>query len=389
MIQNLSACILLRVPAEEEFLHVSLSCFGAMVDDVFILDMGQNSFAERFAEQYGARVVHASDEPHEAAMLNVMLREAKHEWLIYMDADEFVWEGHELIPQLMNDGHTQAASVRTIHFEDPMSTFDEPRSVRLLHRKPGLHFSGTIEPQPVLPDQAVAVDSQIKIAHRAYLQDEIIIQKNHQRVAYFGQHLEQHPEDRWARNKFGTYLMAIREWSEAQAQFEQLVETTEAAGESETPLLLLRASTCALSQQNSELALKYSEQAAEMEPTFSDAYFMMGTILAQHQRTDEAEVALQKALDLKEQAPYFLLADESMSTWKPLNELVEIYRSKNMNHEAVHYAERSLEVYPTNYRTHLLLATLYKRLNRSDEARKAYQAALKINPNLAQKIASK
>lgn len=388
MLKNLSACVVLRVPAEEEFLHASLSSFRPLTEDLFILDMGQNEFAERFAEEYGARVVRVNDQPHEAAMLNIMLKETKKEWLIWMDADEFILDGQDLIYEIVQDGKIKAASVRAIHFEDPVSTFDEPRTYRLLQLQPDSRFLGTIDPQLVLPEgEGTVVDSEIKIAHRAYMQDEIIIQKNHLRVKNFSRHLEEHPDDRHARNKLGYYLMAIREWGKALEQQNILIESDPT--DPENPLFMLRASTCALSMNDSELALKYAKRAVEQEPNFSDAYFMIGTILVQHNRLDEAEAALHQALERKAKTPYYLLADESMSTWKPLNELAEISRRKNKLEEAVYYAERSLEVYPTNYRTNLMLASLYKQLNRPEDAKKAYQAAVKINPAILRKKAMK
>ncbi|NNV01742.1 MULTISPECIES: tetratricopeptide repeat protein [Bacillales] len=388
MLKNLSACVILRVPAEEPFLHASLSSFRPLTEDLYILDMGQHAFAERFAEEYGARVVRVHDQPHEAAMLNIMLKEANKEWLIWMDADEFILEGHALIGELVQDGKTKAASVRAIHFEDPVSTFDEPRTYRLLNLQPDSRFLGTIDPQLVLPeDRGAVVDSEIKIAHRAYMQDEIIIQKNHLRVKNFSRHLEEHPDDRFARNKLGYYLMAIREWGKALEQQNILIESD--PNDPENPLFMLRAATCALSLNDSELALQYVERAIEQQPNFSDAYFMLGTILVRHNRLDEAKAALQQALERKAKTPYYLLADESMSTWKPLNELAEISRRENRLLDAVRFLERSLEVYPTNYRTNLMLASLYKQLNRPEDAKKAYQAAITINPAILQKKAVK
>lgn len=388
MLENLSACVLLRVSAEEEFLHTSLSSFRPLTEDLFILDMGQNRFAEKFAEEYKARVVRVHDLPHEAAMLNRMLKEAKKEWLLWMDADEFILEGQDLIRKMVRDGKTKVASVRTVHFEDPISTFEELRSYRLLQLQPDSRFRGSVDPQLEVPEgEGAIVDSEIKIAHRAYLQDEIIIQKNLLRVEHFSRHLEENPDDRHARNKLGYYLMAIREWDKALEQQNILIESDPT--DSENPLFMLRASTCALSMNDSELALQYAEQAIEQEPNFSDAYFMVGTILAQHNHLDKAEAALHQALERKAKTPYYLLADESMSTWKPLNELVEISRRKNRLEDAVGYAKRSLEVYPTNYRTNLMLASLYKQLKRPEDAKKAYQEAVKINPKILQKKAVK
>lgn len=388
MLKNLSACVMLRVPAEEEFLHTSLTSFRPLTEDLFILDMGENEFAEGFAEKYGARVVRVHDQPHEAAMLNRMLKEANKDWLIWMDADEFILDGQDLIHEMMLDGKTKAASVRAIHFEDPVSTFDEPRTCRLLQLQSDSRFLGTVDPHLVLPEgEGAVVDSEIKIAHRAYLQDEIIIQKNQLRVEQFSRHLEEQPDDRYARNKLGYYLMAIREWGKALEQQNILIKSDPT--DSENPLFMLRASTCALSMNDSEGALQYAERAIEQEPNFSDAYFMIGTILVQHHRLDEAEVALHQALERKVKTPYYLLADESMSTWKPLNELAEISRRRNKPEDAIRYAERSLEVYPTNYRTNLMLASLYKQLNRPEDAKKAYKAAVKINPAILKKKAAK
>jgi glycosyltransferase involved in cell wall biosynthesis len=77
---------------EEELLDGCLSRLG-FEDELIILDMHSTDRTREIAEQHGARIVTIDPDPFVVRVRNIGLDEAKGDWILYLDPDEYVPPG--------------------------------------------------------------------------------------------------------------------------------------------------------------------------------------------------------------------------------------------------------------------------------------------------------
>jgi tetratricopeptide (TPR) repeat protein len=118
-------------------------------------------------------------------------------------------------------------------------------------------------------------------------------------------------------------------------------------------------------------AINYYQKALRLEPTFPEAHFYMGAALDEQGKLDEAIAEYQQAL-----------------WFKPTQEQTHIFmgmalgREKKYDEAIAHY-NAALKLNPDSAVAENNLGRIYHTQGRFDDAKEHYAAALKINPKLA------
>ena len=112
-------------------------------------------------------------------------------------------------------------------------------------------------------------------------------------------------------------------------------------------------------------------RALSLNPWDGTALFHLGLTQVQLGRFEDA-------LATFEQADRFDTPDVSRWTWLLGAGFADLLL--NRNEDAVRWLQRSISITPGTGRTHMLLATAYQRLGRTDEARQAFGTALQLRP---------
>ncbi|HPF70360.1 MAG TPA: glycosyltransferase family 2 protein, partial [Candidatus Krumholzibacteria bacterium] len=86
--QTVSLCMIAR--DEESRIGTALKSVLALVDEVVVVDTGSSDNTRIIAEGYGARVVDAAWSDDFAAARNVGLGEVTSDWVLVLDADEYL-----------------------------------------------------------------------------------------------------------------------------------------------------------------------------------------------------------------------------------------------------------------------------------------------------------
>jgi len=111
------------------------------------------------------------------------------------------------------------------------------------------------------------------------------------------------------------------------------------------------------------------KQEIEINPGFAMAYYRLGEAYGRQQRWDEAIPPLQKSIWLN---PFFS---------GPFIVLGKAYLKKGDNTNAENILKRALSMDVNNYSGHYLLAQVYQKTGRMEEARKEFQTAERLRPN--------
>jgi len=126
-------------------------------------------------------------------------------------------------------------------------------------------------------------------------------------------------------------------------------------------------------EENYREARHYYERAAHSEPEQADIYYRLGIVLSNHFQGEEEHAAkcFKRALKINDDHidahyQYAMLMSDALNRPK----------------KAVKYFKKTLKLKPDHPFAHYDLALLYYRLGEREDAREAYQNAIRINPEL-------
>lgn len=175
--QTVSASMICGGPMVEETLHWCLRSLAYFVDEIVIGNAGMSDEALRIANQYGARIVPARNplEHGFEAARNDSLDACRMDWVLWIDADERLVDGH-MLAKYLRDNLFDGYAIRQHHFTcDASMKADTP--VRLFRRDRGIKFFGMIHEHPEKGVNAgpgeIIILSDVHIAHVGYLSETI------------------------------------------------------------------------------------------------------------------------------------------------------------------------------------------------------------------------
>jgi tetratricopeptide (TPR) repeat protein len=209
---RISLCMIAR--DEERFLEECLRRAAPAVDEIVVVDTGSRDRTVEIARSFGAQVSHRPWDDDFAAARNASLAAASGDWVLVLDADEFLEDGsaelvraaaraddisgyHVLLHNVYTGGKTQGV-----------------RMVRLFRRLEGVRFQNVIHEQvtPSLLRIGAMLglrlgSAEIAIAHHGY-GDEVMNarRKNERNERLFRKQLAQSPDDVYSLYKFGDFL---------------------------------------------------------------------------------------------------------------------------------------------------------------------------------------
>lgn len=150
--QNRLLGIHMIVQNEERYLPRCLDSVKSMGSECFITDTGSTDRTPEIARQYGATVLHTRWEDDFAHARNISLPLANTEWILCIDADEYVIQGLEELLKVLPKVHKSVSRLR-ITIENRIGEGAGERvifqPVRLFRAHQGYRYAGRIHEQLV------------------------------------------------------------------------------------------------------------------------------------------------------------------------------------------------------------------------------------------------
>ncbi|MBL8724790.1 MAG: glycosyltransferase [Planctomycetes bacterium] len=212
---RVSLCMIAR--DEERFLGECLARAQAAVDEIVLVDTGSTDRTVAIAESFGAKVLHEPWQDDFSAPRNTALRAATGDWILVLDADEFLQPGAaERIRELVT---SEVASGYHLHF---VNVYGSGRTlgvmmVRLFRNLPGIAYENVIHEQVTpslqrlaLPLGLVLLSADVEVEHHGY-RDEVMTSrgKNERNERLFHKQLAAQPDDVYAHYKYGDFLRRV------------------------------------------------------------------------------------------------------------------------------------------------------------------------------------
>ena len=149
----LSAALIVR--DEARCIGDCLTSIAGVVDEIVVVDTGSSDETPEIARRFGSRVVSHRWREDFAEARNVSLELARGEWILYIDADEWLAEtDRATVERLLRDAEEVAFRVLL----RPMRDLTPYREYRLWRNDPRIRFEGIIHERVVPAIQRVALE---------------------------------------------------------------------------------------------------------------------------------------------------------------------------------------------------------------------------------------
>lgn len=207
--QSVSLCMITR--DAEDMLHRTLKSVDGLVDEIIIADNGSTDSTKDIAQKYNAQIVDVpkATEVGFDFVRNESIKNAKGDWILWLDADEELLQPNNIIkylrPNIFN-----GYSLKQHHFatEQGASKIDLP--IRLFRNRMDISFCGFVHEHPELGENLgvgmSTILADVDIAHDGYLHEEVRRKRFTRNIDLMIKDYELHP------NRLLTCFLMLRDW---------------------------------------------------------------------------------------------------------------------------------------------------------------------------------
>ncbi len=223
-IPAISAVLIAR--NEEKHLERVLPSLIGVVDEILVLDTGSQDATVRVAETFGARIGHFAWVDDFAAARNAALELAQGEYVLSIDADEWIENGEAaaVLLRAFIQQHPRN-TVGTVEIISSLGTGLETQEVvdhleRFFHRD-SFRFDGAIHEQLTLRlGLKQSAPTGLRLRHTGYAQAaNAPNHKARRNLPLLRREVERHPDDEYAWYQLGKAHFTLAEYAEAIAGF--------------------------------------------------------------------------------------------------------------------------------------------------------------------------
>ncbi len=202
---------------EERFLPECLTRARAAVDEIVLVDTGSTDRTVAIAESFGAKVLHFPWCDDFSAPRNHGIQAATGDWILVLDADEFVQDGGcERIRALVQNPRALGYHLHFVNVYGAGKTLGV-MMVRLFRNLPGIAYENVIHEQVTPSLQRLGSElglvlgsADVEVEHHGYSAAVMDSRgKNERNERLFQKQMAQTPEDVYVHYKYGDFLRRV------------------------------------------------------------------------------------------------------------------------------------------------------------------------------------
>jgi glycosyltransferase involved in cell wall biosynthesis len=288
---TLTVCMIAR--NESKRLPAAIRSVGKIADQVVVVDTGSTDDTVELARSLGAEVIGHAWKDDFADARNRSLKEARSDWVLCLDADEYVTpEGQEALVAAMTGG----ADAYMVRIESRVDSTAGKVFVnffpRLFRNVKGIGFEGKVHEQvtPSLERLGLSIRiSDIVIKHSGYaLSPSGLKAKAERNAALLLKELEDHPGDPLALFHLGEAYSMLEHHADAVASYDRAL----AAGKVDATVraaLLQNKGTALVRLKAYDKAVVSLRRAREVDPGLLTVHLVMASALYGMKKYERAE----------------------------------------------------------------------------------------------------
>ena len=282
------------VKNERSNVAAALDSIDDIMDEIVICDTGSTDDTRDIVRLYGARVLSIDWRDDFGAARNEALRASACPWILWMDADDLLDNNskYELLNLLLT-APPQAAAFRIINNQNkcPGAQFMQ---VRLFPRMPGLVFERRVHEQIMFSAARSKVPftqyPNIRIVHKGYNDPNLQKAKSARNLPLILAELQANPDDPALLLNYGDCCMALGQLDAARAAYSLIAGNR--ALQRVHPDVFVQAHFAVgrihHKQREFTRAKNWFSECIRLDPTRTEAYFLMGRIFEEEGDAERA-----------------------------------------------------------------------------------------------------
>lgn len=373
----LSLCIIVR-PSDDEapYLDRCLASVADYVDEIVITITGKNKEVEKVAKKYKANISYFEWKNDFALARNFNFRQAKGEWIIWLDADDVLKGKVNELKELCQQADKENVKLLFVEYQ---YDFDQYGDCIVKHKKGQIVkwnegiFNWVGELHEEFEHNRLFKAAEIKEVVRVHTG---VDERNHLRqernLTIAKKKYESNPKDATAIWNYANTLIGAGKVEQAIQQYINFIAKT--GSEEEQYLAWLRLSQCYDQLGESGKAIESALEGIRLRPEYPDPYLQLGTLAYHAKDYKRAKVYLLDGLRKVKDSPH----EDKTIVWNPRNydfnplmTLFNVYYSLGEAEQALHILETLNRMFPKNENIPKMikeLKTVVDELNRVDKA---------------------
>jgi len=286
------------VKNEEKYLERCLNSVQGKIDEIIIADTGSTDRTIEIAEKYNSVVKHFEWINDFSAARNYSISDAKMEYILVLDADEYLDDNADLQKDL--EGAKDYYKVMIKNYQGVGKTVFH-RNIRLFKSGIGFEYSGKLHEQLNAYDKNlnyIGAESDIIIHHLGYL-PEIIIEKDKKNRNYdiMVTELQENPTG-YSYYNMGIVCMNDEKYDKALDMFNKSYPLS--LDKAYIMDLLVRKGECLNLLCRTEEGIKLLLDAVRVFPKYTDLHYTLGKLFLDYGYLRDAEIEFLECLKLGE-----------------------------------------------------------------------------------------
>jgi glycosyltransferase involved in cell wall biosynthesis/Tfp pilus assembly protein PilF len=324
---------------EERNLGTCLRSVADLVGEMIVVDTGSTDRTKQIAVELGAMVVDFAWVDSFAAARNESLRHATGDWILWLDADEFLDETNrrrlrKLLSQLKDD-NLAFVMRQYSRLEAAAHAAAQVDQVRMFRNRPDIRWEYRVHEQILPAIRRAGGDvcvTDIVIDHTGFRESAIQGPKVDRNLRLLEIELAERPGDAFVLFNIGSIRMTQGRGEEALNYFRRSLAHSQPSDNLVRKLYALIARTHHQLRQWDE-ALAACRQGQTVFPQDGELLFWEALVLRERQDFDGAAACLQRILTVRAPA-HFTSVDAGLYSYRARNFLAEVYRDQGKIAEA-------------------------------------------------------
>lgn len=339
------------VKNEEALLARCLDSVRRVVDQIVIVDTGSEDETLRIAERYGAEIHHYKWRDDFSAARNRSLQYAKGDWILWMDADEYLLP--DSVPKLKRllvaESRPVIYKIQIQNLQSDQKAVSLSDAHRLFTNWKGIRFSGRIHEQIYPSAKAVGAaerESEVYLYHLGYsYTGEKAARKNRRNKKLLERMVREEPRNAYAQYTLGQHYGLNRQHDKAIHHYKIAYHLHQ------LPKAMTASLLNVLAQEHFRKGLlpeakKYGQKSLELVKQQAGGYYLLYEIAKRENRMVEAVEWLQELLRMTRKiraTRKHLSTDVLIDEDKILYTIAESYHRQRQFKQALEYYERVLQ----------------------------------------------
>lgn len=336
--QRISLCMIVR--DEEEHLARCLRSVEGVVDEIVVVDTGSADRTVEIAESFGARVLREEWRGDFAAPRNTAIDAATGDWILVLDADEELVDGHALRDLVRQEG-IEGYSFREVNFigEERGIECVVNSAFRLFRNRPEYRYEGALHEQimgKVDPEGGARTRFVgVEIHHYGYLEPTSRAkEKTDRNMAIVMEEVARKPEDSFTLFNAGVEFQRIGEHETALDYFRRAFRHLPSLRAYFASLLVRNIVASLNALERYDEALEVLADALEAYPDFTDMHYLRGQVHANRREYRAAVRSFRTAIELGDHGGDLYLAQAGMGSFYSWHALGALHELMGDAHEA-------------------------------------------------------